>query len=789
MKNLYSALKKQKYIIILCITSLIHLLIVYGHGLKNPNEVLSVNSGDGIKGYYAYITEVSEQGTVNQLSFNYPYGESYLFTDSHPFLSRTLHHINKFFPSTEHYSIGILNILMILNIFFTYLVLFLLIRRFVKKEWYALLWAFAIMLLQPQVDRLGGHLSLSYSLAVPLCFYLLVLYYQTNKKILYGVLLAVSNFIWLGTHAYLGVMVCAFAFLFDAYQCFSNKEYRDRKNIMLGFLKSVVPLGLFFIYLTIIDIHTGRTDNPLGFFSFRSNFEAIFLPYCGKGANFLQSLIPVPISRRWEGVAYVGLIATVCFWALVFWFIKRVFLRYIKKRAWKKLPFEMGLFAPAFFAAIILLLFAMNYPFKWGLQFLVDYLSFIKNFRATGRFAWSFFFIATTFSAYAIYQYVEIKLKNKKKILIYLILIGTPIFTMTEGICYQKVTHEHRFRSQNIFLPHNLDTEYQKALKTINSDQYQAIIPLPFYQESENFFKHAHHDIYPISYIFAYHFKLPLMASDMSRTSIWESRNLIQMFAPEYYEKLIAEAITSNKKFLIVSLSDSTALTEYEHDFLKKATFLLKVNEVEFWEITPDKITEVITAPYFEDFNQKRDSLFVKDNYLLSKRDTTVFLFSFDTNSTQYSFLGNGAYQQPKKEKYSLFAKIEAQRLDEDREYEASLWCYVGGKNYGQDKLHWMIFISQQDEKTQEIFPLFEAGSRTTPVVLGDWALATYRFTIKDKNLLTRFVISHTNCKGYQTTIDEFLIRPVDVDVYRVLEQNKSTVTKLYKNGQIIGKP
>jgi hypothetical protein len=787
MRNIYSILKKQKYLLLLFVTGFLHLWFIYGHVLQNPNAVLSVSDGDGLKNYYAYITEISEQGAVNQLSFNYPYGESYLFTDCHPFLARSLHYISKICPGTEHYSIGIVNMLMIVSLLFTYLVLFLLLRRFIKTEWYALLWAFAIMLLQPQLDRMGGHLSLSYSLAIPLCFYWIVLYYQSNKKILYGVLLLLSNLFWLGTHTYLGVITCGFTFLFDVYQYVSKNEYRNKKDVILAFVKSVVPLVSFLIYLSILDIHTGRTTNPWGFFAYRSSLTTIFFPYCGWLARLLQKTFHYRI--EWEGIAYVGLISTICFVILVLFAVKRLYTRYIKKRIGQKFPVELGLFAPALFASIICLWFSMGYPFRLGLEFLLDYLSFIKNFRSTGRFSWAFFYVITTLSAYIIYQYAQIKLHNKKKFFACLLLIIPPLFTIMEGIPYQKSVHENIFRSKNLFLVQNLDSEYQKALKNINSDEYQAVIPLPFYQGSENFSKDAsNHHIYGISNLFAYHLKLPLMAARLARTSIWESRNLIQVFAPEYYQKLIADDIPSKKKFLLVCLSENNALTEYEQDFLKKAVFLFKANEVEFWEITYEKLTETVSAPYIADFNQKRDSLISQDAYLLSQADSTVFLFSFDAISSEYHFLGNGAYEQPEKEKYSIFSEIEPHKLNENRTYEVSFWFYVGGKNYGQDKLGWTISAYQIDTNSEERFSLFEARGmdRDVPVVLGEWALASYRFTIQNTSFPTRFVISKTKCKGYQTTIDEFLIRPVDVDVYRVLEEDNLGIQKLYKNGQII---
>jgi len=73
MKNLFLLLKKQKYLILLFFTGITYLWLVYGHALKEPNNLLSTIDGDGIKNYYAYITAV-RHGEVNQLSFNYPYG-------------------------------------------------------------------------------------------------------------------------------------------------------------------------------------------------------------------------------------------------------------------------------------------------------------------------------------------------------------------------------------------------------------------------------------------------------------------------------------------------------------------------------------------------------------------------------------------------------------------------------------------------------------------------------------------------------------------------------------------
>ncbi|MCL2246811.1 MAG: hypothetical protein FWC10_06840 [Lentimicrobiaceae bacterium] len=792
MHNLYLVLKKQKYLIILCLSAITYLLCLYGHALKEPNNLLTFLGGDAIKNYYAYITEV-KYGESNQLAFNYPYGESYLFTDCHPFLAKTLHYAGKIFPSIEQHSTGILHILMILNLFLTYLVLFLLLRRFIKQEWYALLWVFAIMFLQPQLYRWWiGHFALSYSLAIPLCFYLLILYYQTHRKTLYAILLMVSNLLWLGTHAYLGAMTCIFTFLFDAWQSLGYKEYRNRRNLILSFGKSVLPLVMFFLYISIVDTHTGRTSDTGGFFAYNSNFRTVFMPYYEGITHFFQSE-PLRI-RFWESRGYIGAASCLCFWAFVLLLIRHLFIRYLKKRVSLKFPFEVGLFAPALFAGIICLFFSMGYPFKLGLESLLEYFSLIKSFRTTGRFVWPFFFVATTFSAYIYYQYLQTHRNSKMKIPIYLLLIGAPIFTMIEGIPYQRNACEHLFKMKNVFLRQNLDLEYQKALDAINPNEYQAVIPLPFYQGSENFTRLAPdhnyasgtYDIYDISNILAYHFELPLMASYLSRTSIWESRNLIQMFAPEYYKKLIAQDIPSDKKFLIICLPEPNALTPYERDFLQKATFLLKANEVEFWEISPDKMTEIVTTPHIADFNQKRTHLIAKEDCFISQPDSTVFLFSFDTHSAPYQFLGDGAYEQPEKEKQSIFAEIEPGKLDENRTYEATFWCYVGGKNFGQNQLSWKFYISQKDEHSEEVFPLLEGWSMGTPVVLGDWALSCYQFSIPNKKLTTRFAISATQCKGYQTTIDEFLIRPLDVDVYRILEEEDTEIKKLYKNGQII---
>lgn len=159
--------------------ALAFMLCFYGKVMFNPNGYLFSGDGDGIKNYFTYAYHIKNNKSLSNFEgFNYPYGENFLYTDGHPILISILKPLHSIFPGIENYSIGILNSLMIISLLISALVLFQLLRELKINAFLAMLGAWAILLLAPQVFRLEGHFALSYSFVIPLCFFVVAEIYR-----------------------------------------------------------------------------------------------------------------------------------------------------------------------------------------------------------------------------------------------------------------------------------------------------------------------------------------------------------------------------------------------------------------------------------------------------------------------------------------------------------------------------------------------------------------------------------------------------------------------------------
>ena len=170
------------------------ILSFYSKAILSPNSYLFNSNGDGVKNYFTYAYHIkNNESFTNFEGFNYPYGENFLYTDGHPLLISILKPIHSVFPGVSNYSIGILNSLMLLSLLISALVLFQLLRELKISAFLAMLGAWAILVLAPQIFRIEGHFALSYSFVIPLCFLWLIKYTLKESSGKYLIYLTVFN--------------------------------------------------------------------------------------------------------------------------------------------------------------------------------------------------------------------------------------------------------------------------------------------------------------------------------------------------------------------------------------------------------------------------------------------------------------------------------------------------------------------------------------------------------------------------------------------------------------------
>jgi hypothetical protein len=759
----------------------------YGKILISPNSYMFSSSGDGMKNYYTYAYYIqNNKSFTNFDGMNYPYGENFTYTDCHPVLASMLKLLHPLFPGLSLYSIGIVNILMIISLGLTAIILYFLFRELKVEHLLAVFGAMGIMALSPQILRFTGHYALSYSFFIPLTIYLLLLYEKgANRKRIFF-FLVLSTLFFFGVHAYLGMiaatLVLTYVFVRILNQLIKENHIDIMKQLSL-MAAAIIPVALYYLFVKITDTHTGRTTNPWGILENHADPGSVFLPTHPPFNNIKEFLFP-RVSQPWEGLSYIGLITIIVI--SLFLVFSIVSSAKTKSLTFNKTWVNSQPLRLLFLASIIILAFSMFLPFRWfHLEQMINHFDIIKQFRAIGRFAWVFYFVSTIVLVTIINNAFQWLSGKKMLVPAYILAVIIPLLLFTEGWDYHKTMSKLLVKSPNLFDINQTPENLKKDIESVNIYHYQAILPFPFfYIGSENYGKVADDKIYRLSFIFSYHLGLPIVGSYLTRTSIHESKNIMQLFASNFYHKNIQQDLPSDKPFLLLCLNGY--LNSTETDYLKKATLLIKRDEYSIYEINPDVFFENTASEEFEKFNEVKNKLFEKDGFLVS--DTSLFFKFADYNNpnNNISFYGNNGCYSGYQKFYNTLFIIKKGVLSLNKKYTARFWMYNEGENFGQDCLTGMIFFRKKKENHIDwLQPVVTATN--SQEINGDWSLVEISFEHNDNEAAYDLLFKGSDIAEKIIYIDDFLFYDNDLAVYKLYNfKNKTT---LFHNNHWIDLP
>lgn len=767
------------------ILSIIFVSVFYGDILISPNHHQFSDKGDAIKNYYTYAYYIKDNPeTINFEGLNYPYGEHFLYTDCTPVLAVTLKVLSTVFPGIASYSVGILNFLLIFSFIISALFIYLIFRQLKINQLLAILSSVAIMALSPQVFRLTGHLALGFGFFIPLTWYLLIRFEKSQEKKKYGWLIGITILLLFFVHAYLGMIAAAMILSYQlAGLIFDYKRFLTtiRNNTIL-FASTITPLILFRLFIFFTDTHYGRTNNPWGFFVAFAEPETVFLPNHRPLKPIIDSFLP-PYEQTWEGWAYIGLVSVII---IVFYF----FVSAKQSVQKKKLVLDSQWLNSRhlqlmIIGSLFLLFFSMAYPFRFHLEGLLDYLKVLKQFRAVGRFAWVFYFVITVSSIYIINNIAGYFRARQKKTIAFLIIILAPSLYFAEALPYHIDVSKNMRQSVNMFDKSQLDKPLREGINSINPTEYQAILSLPFfYIGSENFVKPATDKIYLLSQVISYHTGLPILGAYLTRTSIWESKNIMQVMSPGYYKKAILPDLYSDKPFLIV-YSDE-ALSQYEKAILDRATLIYTGNDFKLFKISKAGLFKNTARQEIDNFEKMKPGLFLKDGFLTN--DTTGFLYydGFEQTISGIAFRGKGAYRGPKKN-WNKIAVIGKNNFEKGTKYTVAFWMYNQGENFGQDVVNSLFIV--QERKNGKVKWIATSNPMNSEVIDGDWSLVELDFMVNDPASQTEFIVKGNDRSKKTVTIDDVFIYKTNTLNYKMEKEKKGKIVALFKNDQQIVLP
>jgi hypothetical protein len=661
--------KTWKVKLILFLVSFIIYFFYFHHIFTNLNTLLSSITSDALKNYFTFVYHIKNDASALHFEgMAYPYGEHIVYTDCQPLITFIL----RLMPITHNYLIGILHFIIFFSFLVSPLILFDVFKLFELDEFSSFFFALGLGLLSPQFLKINaGHFGLAYACIIPLAILLLNKYFkEKNTKVL------IQLFIYLVLifliHPYMGLSICIFSFFIFLFHFVST--YSGKKHLVI-FIKeagfSLIPIMLFKLFMLLTDHHPNRTDEPYGLNVMVENIDSIVAPVFGPMKKIMEIFFNNRVAH-YEGHTYLGLTSIVL--SLVF----GVVLLF----GFRKIIFNKILLA-YLFSAFVLLIISFGWHFK-----LLDYLgikvAFINQFRATCRFAWFFYYALPIFLIVHLYQLIKYQFSSPfQRICLSLMPFIFITTNLWEANYMFKLDKDVFWKFKNIFYLPLLNAEEIKNIKLIQKNNVQAIVPLPlFYSGSEMYDRTGFNNSMLPAMLYASHTGKPILGALMSRTSISETEETINLLNNYKINRPALSKITEGNFLLIKTekeiLPDEERLFNSSKVFHQNDSLTFSIiNKKDFLKKKFDK--NILHYPYKNILNPDTNEI-----VFISKNKQPVFnganmkdmtsIYSLDSNK-----INGGKYIVSFKFNYTLknYHALACDLIITESEQNNLIWKYM----------------------------------------------------------------------------------------------------------------
>ena len=723
-------------------TGLLILIVLFGKVIVHPDSYLFSTSGDAVKSYYNFSYYLKFDSGIDHNGINYPYGDHLQYINSHPLYLQVIKFMDRFIYPLNDHGIGILNLSMICSLLLALPFIYLVLRKFSLPSWYAAVVSLIILFLSPQVDRLGGHFEMVYAFFIPLFWYLLIRWHEAKKKVGWTILLLLIALIGGFTSAYYAAFLAIFPMAILLVQLWRHraelKAYIPEGLHIL--LIAILPLLIVKGLVTLTDWADDRPDNPWGFFIFHANVFSIFLP----PQSILKELTSdfVNLSYKWEGRAYVGLPATL----LALSFLIAMLLQVVgRKRPRMKDYFPNKNLNLYLAASVIVLIFSMCIPFKWGLGFLTEILPPLKQFRCLGRFSWIFYYVFTVFTAtylYYLYRLVRKKGYRIQAIAVLLIILG--FWGLESALRIQKST-SRIFNKNEILSIGEVDIEVILEESGKNADDFQGIFFLPFantcgdklqFERGLGAFSEAMRCSNQTG--------IPIVQSFSPRISLSQAMSSIQLLADSTIYKQRVDDMNQKPLLLVFT---SQELNPQESALLGRAELLWTGDKFSLALLPVQAFNQGFDA-WKELAGDLLDSLSGTGTFCVDCKPEQLIYQDYEELPSDLAFTGSGSRYLRKGIMELLNEKLY--ECCTDSEVELSFWLYV---DHRKDNMPTPVL--QQWDENNKLIHKEKLNSREVHNVDGMWVRIS-------KNLIPDPGIRYElTVKGEYITIDDLLLKPV----------------------------
>ncbi len=650
MRRTFSWLKILWITLVLTIPGMV-IYCLFQEVIECPACYLLEGGGDGLKNYYTLDYYVKHDSGWHFTGMNYPYGEHIIYTDNQPILALTLQWIDRHVMNMDRHVVGTLNMLLLISIYLGFLITYLLLRRWRIGRWWALGAATCITFMSPQLWRLHGHYGLGYVFYIPLLLLLLDIVIRTkSKRWLWATALGCLTIVMSLTHMYFLLFSSVVVFSMTIFWWIYNRKDKSAvKQIVPWLLGALILPGLFLVGLKKwTDPIQDRPTEPYGIdnhtIDFNTTFFSTLSPFDKVWTKLLERENVV-----YERVAYVGLIGFLLLpAAFIFLFWKN-----------KKEPFDKHLKA-FLWTAVICWCMAAGIFYQYGFKFLWDTVPVLKQFRGLGRFGIPFYYLYLLVCSYLLWQaYLKIKESDLGRIGGYMLGSVLLVWGFESWLNINAVSKPVFHINTSI---NDIQDDYVPLLSAngYSPDDFQAILQFPLVAiGNENMGVTRGQWTLREGIHASTETGLPLIGYAMSRTSISQGLDLVELIATPYASKRRA-AMFNNKPILL--LCEEEFVIPAEQKWIDQAQKIGAYKSITLYTLPVEAFTKV-ALPNISDAPEENNCIGWFDG--------------FDDNKCDTLMSGTGALPILSL-KTKIWSYIDTSSIA--REWHVSFWSHVDNK-------------------------------------------------------------------------------------------------------------
>lgn len=663
--------------------------------------------GDALMLYYntAYHTRYDDGSMLR--SMNYPDGEYIYLTDAQGAVSNVLQWINQHLTDISGLTVGFVNGLN-LYLLFVAVVLIYFVLRALKVHWFtAVLLAPMILLLAPQIRRMGGHFGLAYPFLIPMAMLWFLRKYRVGQLEKRDALMLAVSVFFTFNNPYTGFNVNFFlilaGLLLFAADGFKWKNWK-RPAIISGM--GLVALGLVFINFKLFDNVHDRLNPQWGFFFYHANFEGLFHPPHSLLYDWMtRNKIMVP-EIEFEAMLNVGLIATLCLAVMALMTLASPFLGK-KKPELHRIASEHRILLGA---SLLLFLMAANTSLiKVSPDWLENNMGWMLMFKASGRLGWTFYFALTITAAVFLDRLFRVTSPW---------YMASLFLLLAAAIWNAEINQYIRPHFKEVFNENYFDQKHEQEIKDIllenkvDASQYQALLSIPKMMAwSDKILSTLNYRTQMYSTRISLATGLPMVNSMLSRIGLGHTLERVQMLSNPLVERTLLQKFPNQKDLLLVVGSDAIPeLTGGEKFMVDISERVAETKDFSLYRLR------------LSDLANNASLLAAKAAFQSGSHLQPSLHLSYDETPSSHTFYGKGSHQtKPQEDDITSFVSP----FERDTQMVFAGWTYVdpGQWNTG----FWLLSIRDQSGAELENI---KVETRKSNDVQDSWLRSEARFML-----------------------------------------------------------